>query len=276
MISNDTEDSSSPPKSKKVRVDDRDNGTNASASSIGDDRSSGGDSPTAQQDANNGSSSSPSTGNVWKDSSGSYDNAWKWKHPQWGEFYNEEGECKWTDKDFTDGKYEADDEILNGVSTVFFMDDAYEDKDDYNWETQPPPLPNHEMLRQVEQIYEKARSGDLVRLIAQAFWDDWNGTFANGGAWWSGKKDTNVKEDFDDKNVPLPTNAKELQQLISLESFMIWENQETRYNFKKVPFFVWVDFAVGDSIIEEEHGLGAQFNGVTWECVGLSYSQAAC
>lgn len=267
MTTNEETDDSSltrrPPKAKKSKVDPK----------IVNDEREGDDEGSLSGDVRCEDT------NVWKDTSGSLDNAWKWRHPQWGEFYNEEESCKWTDKDFLEEKYHDDDDqeaILRSVSTTFFMDDAYEDADDFDWETHAPPLPSAIMQHQMQQVHEKALSGDLVRRIAQAFWDDWNGKFAHGGgSWWSGKKDADVKESFDEADVPLPQNVDELEKLISLSGFMIWEAPTPRYNRNKLAFFVWVDFDVGEQIMEEEHGLGAQFNGETWECVGLSYSQAA-
>ena len=105
-------------------------------------------------------------GTVWKDTSDSFSNAWKWKHPQWGEFYMEEGEAKWTDEFFSDYK-------SHGVSMTFIMDDSFEDQEDYDWETQAPPRPSARMLDQMQRRHERGETDNLLtRDIAQAFFED--------------------------------------------------------------------------------------------------------
>lgn len=202
------------------------------------------------------------TSRPWKDTSGQTSNGWLWRSPSGEQFYMEEGEEHWTNK------YLFDDDV---ITMTFWLPDVQEDE----WDTVSPAVPSAYMSNLMQQARDQQE--DFRNMIATAFWDDWHGRFPPGNHWWSGKREQ-IEQDFAKVEIPMPASVQELLPLLSLDHIMVWDKKMA----DQVPHKLWIDFTVtkpggGDSIIEEEHGLGARLDlkDGNWECVGLSYSYSA-
>ena len=120
------------------------------------------------------------------------------------------------------------------------------------------PKPTARMIKLAEELL--ADPENLVAMIAQALWDDFNGRGPTVGMWWHGDMDT-INDAFRAAKLPPPTKPDDILGALRLSEIHILTQLDDHPNPVAVLTF--------DAAFEEEHGLCVVTDGK--KVLGSSY-----